>query len=300
MTGDIDVIHHACLIVRSIDTAVAQYEKLGFAFTPLSLHKIAIQPDQEPVYFGVGNRNAIFERNFLEIVGVVDPQRWSQITKAQRGPFDIDKRLDLYQGLHILHFGADDIQVVRARFQRDGIECSDIARLQRAVDTPDGEQVMRALAMHYAKGENPEGLMQVAQHLTREVALQPRYICHSNGARLLTEVIICSTDPRASAEKYARYVGRVVERRGEWHVVNLPDSRVIVVDPEGLERMVPGYAPPVLPFLAGITVATNSLTTARDVLRTNRIEFIDRGDRCLVTPRDACGCAVVFQQMGSS
>ena len=44
-------------------------------------------------------------------VGVIDPPRWSQITKAQRGPFDIDERLKLYQGLHIMHFGADDLEV---------------------------------------------------------------------------------------------------------------------------------------------------------------------------------------------
>ena len=66
MTGEIDVIHHPGLIAQDIEAAVAQYEKLGFIFTPLSMHRIALKPNEEPVYFGVGNRNAIFERNFLE------------------------------------------------------------------------------------------------------------------------------------------------------------------------------------------------------------------------------------------
>jgi catechol 2,3-dioxygenase-like lactoylglutathione lyase family enzyme len=300
MTGDIDVIHHPGLIVRDIDAAVASYEKLGFVLTPLSMHRIATGPNKEPVYFGVGNRNAIFEKNFLEIVGVIDPKRWSEITKPQRGAFDIDERLALYEGLHILHFGADDLEVVRKRFAHQGIQHSDISRVERPVDTPSGQQLMRALAMHYAKDANPEGLMQIAQHLTPEVALQPRYIRHANGARLLTEVMICTPDPTASAAKYAAYVGRAAERRAQLQVLTLPHSRVVFVDPETMQRMIPGYLPPRLPFLAGITVATHSMATAHNLLRGNGIEVIDDGSRFIVSPRDACGCAVTFEEIGST
>src|SRR5262249_45700970 len=154
---------------------------------------------------------------------------WNEITKPQRGPFDIDERLALYEGLHILHFGADDLEVVRTRFARQGIPYSDISRVERPVDTPSGQQVMRALAMHYAKDANPEGLSQIAQPPTRDVALQPRYTRHGNGARLLTEVTICSSDPTATAAKYAAYVGRAPEQRGELHLLRLPHSRVLFV-----------------------------------------------------------------------
>jgi hypothetical protein len=300
MPGDIDVIHHPGLIVRDIDATVSQYEKLGFIFTPLSLHRITIDRDKEPVYFGAGNRTAVFEKNFLEIVGIVDPERWSQIPIAQRGPFNVDERLKVYEGLHILHLGADDIEVVRARFQREGVWCSGVAMVQRAVDTPEGEKTMKALSMQYAKGQNPEGLTQIAQHLTAEVALHPHYIRHPNGARLLTEVIICDANPQEMAAKYARYAGRPAERKGALHLVSLPHSRIVAVDPEGLQQMVPGYEPPVLPFLAGITVATNSLPAARDVMRSNRISTIENGARIIVGPWDACGCAVVFEEMGAT
>jgi hypothetical protein len=300
MTGDIDVIHHPGLIVESIEDAVAQYEKLGFMFTPVSIHRIAVKADEEPVYFGVGNRNAIFERNFLEIVGVIDPQRWAQITKAQRGPFDIDERLRMYHGLHIMHFGADDIEVVLARFKRDGIASSDIARLQRAVDTPQGEKLMRALTIHFPSGANPEALMQVAQHLTPELALQPRYMQHSNGARLLTEVIVCSQAPKEFADKYTRYSGHAAEYKRGLHIVNLGYSRIVVVDLDTLDRMLPGYQPTVVPSLVGFTVATSSLDTARSILRDAKIGAIESEGRLIIAPKDACGSAVIFEPIGAT
>ena len=300
MPGDIDVIHHPGLIVRDIEATVSRYEKLGFLFTPLSLHKITIDRNKEPVYFGAGNRTAVFERNFLEIVGIVDPQRWSQIPIAQRGPFNVDERLKVYEGLHILHLGADDIEIVRARFQREGIPCSGVAAVQRPVDTPEGERTMKALSMQYAMGANPEALTQVAQHLTPEVALHPHYMRHRNGARALTEVIICDSNPREMAAKYARYAGRQPESVGALHLVRLPHSRIVAVDPDGLQQMVPGYEPPILPFLAAITIGTSSPAAAREVLRSNRIGTIENGPRFIVGPWDACGCAVIFEEIGAT
>lgn len=300
MTGDIDVIHHAGLIAQDIEAAVAQYERLGFMFTPLSIHRIAVKPNEEPIYFGTGNRNAIFERNYLEILGVINPHRWSQITKAQRGPFDLDERLRLYQGLHIMHFGADDIEVVRARFRREGIDSSDVARVQRAVDTPEGEKLMQAVAIHFPSGVNPEGLMQVAQHLTSELALQPRYMQHRNGARSLTEIIVCSQAPKDLAAKYARYTGHAPESRRGMHVVSLGYSRVVVVDAEVLERIVPGCQPTVMPSLVGFTIATGNVARAQSVLREANIETMEIEGRIVVAPKDACGSAVIFEPVGDT
>jgi catechol 2,3-dioxygenase-like lactoylglutathione lyase family enzyme len=300
MTGDIDVIHHPGLIAQDIEAAVAQYEKLGFMFTPLSIHRIALKPDEEPVYFGVGNRNAIFERNFLEIVGVIDPQRWGQITQAQRGPFDIDERLRLYQGLHIMHFGTDDVEAVRARFKREGVESSDVARLQRAVDTLEGEKIMYALAVHFPRGANPEALMQVAQHLTPELALQPRYTQHRNGAKAITEVIVCSEAPKDLAAKYARYSGHAAESRLGIYVVNLGYSRIIVVDAERLEKILPGCQPSVVPSLVGFTVATSNVADAKSVLRDADIGMTESDGRVIVAPQDACGSAVIFEPIGAT
>jgi hypothetical protein len=299
MTGDIDVIHHPGLVAENIEAAVAQYERLGFLFTPLSIAKISINPNEEPVYFGVGNRTAIFEKNFFEIVGVIDQQRWNQISKAQRGPFDLDERLSLYQGLHIMHFGADDIDVVRTRFKQEGLPCSEIATLTRNVQTAEGERIMQAKTLHFPRGANPEALMQVAQHVTPELVLQPRYIQHRNGARFLTEMIVCSDAPADLAAKYSRYAGKPVVRKDVGLVLDLGRSRVLVVTPEQLQRIVPGFVPPVLPFVAGFTVATSNLDSAHSVLQAAGIAFTRHEGRLVVGPQNACGSAVLFESIGA-
>ncbi len=48
-----------------MDTTIARYERLGFAFTPLSIPRIRLAP--EPI--GAGNRTAIFAENYLEVLG---------------------------------------------------------------------------------------------------------------------------------------------------------------------------------------------------------------------------------------
>lgn len=300
MAGDIDIIHHPGLVAENIDAAVAQYERLGFLFTPLSIVKISVNPNEEPVYFGVGNRTAIFEQNFLEIVGVTDHSRWREITKAQRGPFDLDERLSLYQGLHIMHFGADDLQVVRDRFERQGLPCSEIATLRRNVQTAAGERTMEAKTLHFPRGANPEALMQVAQHVTPELVLQPRYIQHRNGARKLTEMIVCSATPEDLASKYSRYSGHPVVRKDMGLVIELGKTRICVVTPEQLRRIVPNFTPPVMPFLAGFTVATSSLDAAAAALDASGIPFTHVDDRLVVAPKDGCGSAVLFEAIGAT
>ena len=37
MAADADILHHVGLITRDMDATIAQYERLGFSFTPLTL-----------------------------------------------------------------------------------------------------------------------------------------------------------------------------------------------------------------------------------------------------------------------
>ena len=92
------IIHHAGLITADLDGVITQYERLGFSFSPLSLVKITLSASEDRVYIGLGNRTAIFERNYLEIVGIPDPDIWAKFPVEKRGPFNIDERLPLCAG----------------------------------------------------------------------------------------------------------------------------------------------------------------------------------------------------------
>jgi hypothetical protein len=292
-----DILHHAGLINADLEALAACYERLGFTLTPVSIPRVVTRPGAAPETLGVGNRHAIFSDNYLELLGVVDPQRWGQITKEQRGPYDIDVPLSRYPGLHVMHFGTDQIGLVRERLVRQGVACSEISRFQRNVQTEAGEKMMKARTIHFAPGSNPEGLLQIAQHDTPELVLQPRYMIHANGATALTEIVVCAEDPLTYLYKYEKYTGH----RGSCldinnFILDLGHSIIKIIDPHRLNSMIPGYPIPVLPFMAAFTVETISPERSRAVLAGNGIPFLERDGSIIVYPQHACGCAVVFKK----
>lgn len=178
MSADVNTIHHLGIVANDIQALTASYERLGFHLTPLFVPRIPLSPGGAPEPLGVGNRCAIFRDNYPEFLGVVDCARWASIAPEQRGPFDIDRALHRYEGLHILHFGSDDLERARDCFDRQRLGPSPIRPFQRPVDTADGVRTMRARSISFPFGLMTEALVQVAQHDTPELGLQPRYMDH--------------------------------------------------------------------------------------------------------------------------
>jgi hypothetical protein len=198
-----------------------------------SLPRISLEPGKPPEPFGAGNRTAIFEGNYLEVLARTDLRPWNSTTPRQRGPYDLDGPLARYEGLHVMHFAADDLAGLHDRLTSQGVTCADIRPFERNVDTPSGPQMMRAQASSFPPRANPEGLIQIAQHLTPELVLQPRFTHHPNGARLVTECIVSANDPEEFARKYGLYTGYDCQRADAHFVVGFgASSRVTVVSPE--------------------------------------------------------------------
>lgn len=285
MQDGIDFLHHVGLVVHDLDAAVAVYEGLGFAFSPLSMHQGSLKPGEPEVPYGTGNRCAIFRHNFLEIVAHIVKDRYD---------FGIPRFLDRYEGLHIICFGTEDAAVVDARLSEAGVATSGVIPLQRDVDTPDGVRTARMDCIHF-KSDIPEGLIQVARHRTPQYILQPRYMSHPNGAVMLTDIILCVEDPDAYAAKYERFAGRGAERRGPLRVIALPESRVSIAAADDLSQVLPGAAAPMLPFMAGCVVATEDLDATRGFLSERGVPAEAFDGKIVVPAHAACGAAVVFE-----
>jgi hypothetical protein len=296
--NDVDTFHHLGIVSRDMADAIHQYERLGFVFAPLSLPKIPLRAGSAPEPLGVGNRCAIFQNNYLEILAVVDAERWASIGADQRGPFDIDRPLARYEGLHVMHFNAPDLDALRARLERTGQHPSAIRPFQRMVETADGPQLMRARSLSFPAEADPEALLQIAQHHTRELVLQPRFMQHPNGARSISEAIVCATNPEAVATKYSAYTSGHVRRNASITIVDLDSARIVVVDPAHLEMVLPGHTAPAVPCVAGFTV-TADLDLASGALEQQGVRAERHGGRILVHARDACGSAVLFERVGA-
>jgi catechol 2,3-dioxygenase-like lactoylglutathione lyase family enzyme len=266
--------HHVGLITRDMNKTIARYEQLGFCFTPRSQPRISLAPGKPPEPFGAGNRTAIFEENYLEVLGYTDVDLWNSTTAEQRGPYNLDIPLARYEGMHVVHFASDDLSGLRERLVSQGVECGEIKPFERNVDTPDGEQLMKALALSFPHRANPEGLVQMAQHLTPELVLRLRFMKHPNGARLVTESIICAADPERYAAKYARYTGcsyKCVD--GHFRVDAGGGARVTVVSPQRVSEIVPGGNAPAEPSMIGFAVAVTDVDGVGELLKKNRVPF---------------------------
>jgi hypothetical protein len=295
MSKDIDVIHHLGIIGPDLAADARRYERLGFILTPVSAPQIPLQPGGPPEPLGVGNRCIIFENNYLELLGVIDAPRWASITQAQRGPYDIDRPLSRYHGLHVLHLGTDVIEPVRERLLADGLQPSPIRPFQRLLDTPDGEKMMHAKCISFPQGTAPEALLQIVQHETPELVLQPRYMHHANGAKSITEVIVCVDDVESVAARYAGYTGLKAHWNGNIATIELAFSRVIITTPGTLPEIIPNPAIPAMPFLAGFTLAAD-LEKTRSFLNTHAIPYDSHKDRLIVGPAEACGTSILFDR----
>lgn len=292
---DVNILHHVGLVASNMSALTDCYEKLGFKLSPLSMPKVPLTHGGKPEMLGAGNRCAIFENNYLELLGVVDKERWSKITKAQRGPYDIDIPLSRYEGLHIMHFGTDDIETTRARLIKQGIPASEITPFQRNVDTPDGERTMYAKSLHFPYENDPEALIQIAQHLTPELVFLPNYMHHPNGAKRITEIVVCVNEPEKYVDKYVAYTGHGRKKVENHYLINLGFSKIIVAAPEFIEEIIPDSKPPVVPFLAGFTVMVSDLNATRKLLDTNHISYLEYNERVIVPASEAYGCAVIFE-----
>jgi Glyoxalase-like domain len=296
MSDTADIFHHGGLITHNMGETITQYERLGFSFAPLSEPRIVLEEGREPETLGVGNRHAIFQDNYLEILAVTDAERWATISTEQRGSYDVSRPLARYEGFHVMHFGTDDLDAVHRRLMADGVACSDIHPFQRMVETTDGPQMMRARSIGFPSGANPEGLIQIAQHLTPELVLQPRYQHHPNGATRLTEITVCVEDPGEVADKYRRYTGHAVEKLANLYTVNLGRSRVRITSPDNLSDIVPGANPPSVPSLVGFTVSVADLQETKKLLISHHISFTEEGEMIHVEASNACGSTVAFEQ----
>jgi len=291
-----DFLHHIGLVNSSLELSSACYERLGFTLTPLSIPRVILEPGGVPATLGAGNRHAIFSDNYLELLGIVDPERWAAITPEQRGPYDLDRPLSRYEGLHVMHFGANHIEKVKERLDKQDIACSAIKTFERNVQTESGERMMKARTISFPPNNNPEGLLQIAQHDTPELVFQDRYMHHRNGAIALTEIMIVTETPAAYAARYEQYTGHQSTCFANNHfVVDLGASCITIVDPECLDTMIPGCKVPALPFMAAFTIEVASLQQVCDVLSESNVPFTKMPGAVLIYPENACGCAIKFQ-----
>ncbi len=261
-------LDHVGVVARDLAALAAEYERLGFTLTP-----VALQAEGR-----VGNRCAMLQGSYLELLAVVDPDR---------GSATLDRFLARYAGVHILAFGIADPSAELARLRRAGFAAAAIAHSERAVDDADPGGARARFALIQLP-DQPEGRFNLVQHLTREALWQERFLHHANNAVSLEEVALAVEDPFSTAARLSALIGCVAtpDRAGGL-VLEVAHGRVRLLPPD--------RDSPAVPSVARIAVRTSDRNAAICRLLAERGIAHDGGGGAVVVPATlAGGVAVCF------
>lgn len=287
-------LDHVGVAAQELLPLTRTYERLGFTLSPIAQQSGRRKPDMPVELFGTGNRCAFFRHGYLELIAIVDPAKFAN---------QLDRFLARYAGMHILAMAIDDEEATLARLRAAGVPIPGIAWLERPVEA--GGPIAKFARLPFP--DPPEGRVQLLRHLTPELVWQDRWMDHANGVMALETAILSSDNPAETAERLSRLTGLPldVDPAGGFCVrfagavgaagprSEKMETRVRILTPEGLAKVLPGVTPPASPFMAGMVLRTaDGGAAARRVLA--GIATRDAPDGLMVPPEAACGAALVF------
>ena len=281
MRRTITGIDHCIVLVRELDAARAQYERLGFTVAPRGLHP----PDH-----GTGNHTVMLEREYLELMGVLTPTPANERYR---------RSLAEREGVSALALQTTSADAVVAELAADGVALEAPVDFARPVVLPDGVRSQAAFrTAHFPSGIAPGFHVFCCEHRTRHITWRPELLRHANGALGLDEVLAAAEDPHADAARVARvFATEPVADRESSVVIETGNSTIRFQTPQALADRFEGVDLSALRprGLAGLVLRTRSLDAAASALARGGIRASRTGEGIVVAPRDACGVLLVLR-----
>jgi hypothetical protein len=280
-------LDHVAHFVPDMAAASAALDALGFQLTPFSVQSHRLQPDGPLVPAGTANRCIMFERGYLE---VLTPTAETPLAEQLR------TAIQRYVGIHLIAFGTSSPETDYARLESQGFTPLDPVALQRPISTESGESTARFTVVRVPPPVMPEGRIQYCHHRTPELMWQRRWLTHPNGTKALNGVVVCASDPQATAARYARYTGlRSVGEGAVWRI-DTQRGALHFVDADVLHRTL-GVTPPALPFIAGVILESNDLANTLRALENGNAEIatMSGGGRAVARLPVALGGVFVYE-----
>lgn len=285
-------LDHVGLAVRDLEHARVAYERLGFALAPRSMHSGSLEPGGPVVPWGSGNHCAMFKRGYLEVLGLVDPDK----------PSNVKRMLDLYAGLHIVAVGCPSADVAYSEFQAKGAAVPAPISLERdAAFGPRQEAVRRAQFRNLYPDSSafPEARFIVIEHLTPDVLWQSHLLSHANGAEALASVYFCVPDVAKTKERFASLLGSSTGNSA--CEAQLARGRFWVLTEEETRRHVPVLQADAIRRVAAAGIEVSSLEKLKSLFDMNGVVYLeapslDSRESIWVGPNQACSTALAFFQ----
>ena len=284
-------LDHVAWMVPDMAQAAPVFEKLGFSLTPFAVHG-----DRDPNtgtlnLVGSANRLAILKRGYLEILTPVEGAD-TPVTRHMR------KALDHHTGVHLIAFSVADAAEAARQIAGRGFDLQPTVHLKRTVEAADGKEAEAAFTVVRAAFEHfPEARAQVLTHHTPQHVWQDRYMATESGIVGLLEAAIVTTNPAESASRFARFVGKTVERDAGTLVIRLDRGRLRFVDARGGAEHFGRVSRPPMPAVGAITLTTEDLDKTRYFLLSEGLRpGAINPSHLLIDESEALGVHVVIVQ----
>jgi len=273
-------LDHLGAIVRDLAAGASRWERLGFTLSPPSRQSGRMPDRSDEGPWATANRCAIFERGYLELIGIVDEAAYNPWTRF----------LARFEGLHLLALRVENADAAYADLAKRTSTLNAPVQRARQLDVGGIEGTMRFRNIFSHDEAYPEGRYIVLEHQTPGYLWQPRYLTHPNGALALESALICADDVHAQRARLETILGTRPSEGADGVIRFAPSNggRLELHGAAGFEERY-GWRPPALPCFAGVEVSFASRDAAARLMVDNGIPLERRGDEWFVGPAHTNG-----------
>ena len=283
--GDLS-LDHVGFMLCDLDAGVERWRKLGFKLSRRSAQMGKVPGESEMAPWATSNHCAMFDRGYLELIGVTNPENFNPWTAF----------LDKFEGPHItaLRCKVADRTYAALSGRIDHFD----PPLQRLRNAPygDGERPFKFRNIFSQDAHFPEGRYIIIEHQTPGVIWQEELMVQPNGAKSLSELIFCADAQSGLLDRLARISGESPSKAEGRELLELSGGgQLSVIDAAGFAVRYPGAPEPSQPAVAAAVIGVESLVQLAAMLEENGILF-HRSDRASlwVGPEEANGAVIEF------
>ncbi len=273
-------IDHVIVAVADLDRARLAWTRLGFTLTPRGRH----------LQKGTGNYCIMFERDYVELMGVVDR---GQDTGG------LDEFLRGGEGLRGLAFATRSGDATAAELARRGLHPTPPRDLSRQLELPEGTLLPRFKLVSLPPEETPALSAFVCQHLTPELVRRPEWLAHANAVSGVAGVtiMVAATEPLRDA--YDRLFGAGVTTTDDVLTLHVGRHRLIFATPDDVSALYPQAEIDLerkLPAMVALSLRSSDLERTADHLTQWQVAHEElAGGGLLVPPEEANGALLIVQ-----
>lgn len=271
-------IDHLIIGVRDLEAARARFARLGFNSTPRGRH----------VGWGTANYCIMFERDYLELLGIVDS---SQFTNH------LDEFLEEREGLLGIVVASHDAAATRTAWEEAGARPEEVRELGRLLESEEGPMELRFKNVLLPAASTGGLSLFACQHLTPEPMRRPAWLLHPNGAVGIRSCTVAVDDTRPLVKSLERLFGAgAITNTDQVTAVHTGRGIIMVAPPEDAELMhplvrLPSAVPEPLLVALDLKVQNPARTAAFLALQGVPFQQAPNGD-VLVAPSEAHGVAL--------